>query len=67
MKTYKIVEYGRDIYRFISIPKELIDYELEITIRPIKSRSGSIFGEFLKDKEKVARYKKFTREELNER
>ena len=67
MKAYKIVEHGRDIYRFISIPKELIDYELEITIRPIKKKSGSIFDEFLKDKEKVLRYKKFTREELNER
>lgn len=67
MKTYKIVEYGRDIYRFVSIPKELIDYELKITIRPIKKSSGSIFDEFLKDKEKVVRYKKFIREELNER
>ncbi len=67
MKTYKIVEYGRDIYRYISIPKELIDYELEITIKPIKKKSGSIFAEFLKDKEKVKKYKKLTREELNER
>ena len=67
MKVYRIIEYGRDIYRFISIPKEFIDYELEITIRPIKKKSGSIFSEFLKDKEKVVKYKKFSREELNER
>ena len=67
MKTYKIIEDGRDIYRFVSIPKELIDYELEITIRPIRKNMGSIFSEFLKDKERVEKYKTFSREELNER
>ncbi len=64
---YKTIEYGRNIYRFISIPKEFIDYELEITIKPIKKRKGSIFDKFLKDKEKIVKYRKITREELNER
>jgi len=67
LKEYKIIEYGRNIYKFIPIPKDFIDYELEITIKPIKKRSGSIFSEFLKDKKRVARYKKISREELNER
>jgi hypothetical protein len=67
MKVYKIIEYGRDIYRFISIPKKFIDYELEITIKPIRKKQGSIFSDFLKDKEKVPRYKNFPREELHAR
>ena len=67
MKVCKVIENGRDIYRFVSIPKDFIDYELEITIRPIRKKKGSIFSEFLKDKEKVTRYKDIAREELNER
>jgi len=67
MKVYKVIENGRDIYKFISIPKEFIDYELEITIKPLKKKRGSIFSEFLKDKIEVSKYKKISREELNER
>ncbi len=67
MEEYKLIEYGRDIYRRISIPQEFIDYELEIIIKPIKKRNVSIFEKFLKDKEKVAKYKVISREELHER
>ncbi len=67
MKVYKIIEKGKDIYKFIPIPKELVNYELEITIKPIRKIKGSIFSEFLKDKAKVTKYKNISREELNER
>ena len=67
MKVYKIIENGREIYRFLTIPREFLDYELEITIKPIKKKKGSIFSKFLEDKIEISEYKKFSREELNER
>ncbi len=67
MKVHKIIEDGREIYRLIPIPKEFRNYELEITIKPIKKKRGSIFDEFLKDKIEILEYKKISREELNER
>jgi hypothetical protein len=67
MKVYKTIESGREIHRFLPIPREFLDYELEIVIKPIKKKEGSIFSEFLKDKIEIHEYKKIPREELNER
>ncbi len=36
MKSFRTIEKGRDVYRFIRIPKEYSDMGLEIKIKPVK-------------------------------
>lgn len=62
-QAYRTIEKGRNIYKFIHIPKEFIDLELEIEVKPVKKRK---FSEFLTDSYSVKAYKHFTREEINE-
>ncbi|MBA4391652.1 MAG: hypothetical protein C0399_12060 [Syntrophus sp. (in: bacteria)] len=66
MKSYKTIEKGANISRYIHIPPEFIGLDLEIEIRPAKKQRKG-FAEFLSDSFIVDEYKHFNREELNER
>jgi hypothetical protein len=67
VKVYKITGDGKKFYKLLQIPEEFADYEVEIIIKPIKKYKSSIFSKFLKDKERVEKYKNFSREELHGR
>ncbi len=38
--TYRAIMNGRDIYRFLDIPKELIDRQILITIDPVEKTNS---------------------------
>ncbi len=66
MKSYSTVLSGKEVGRFISIPDEFQEIDLEVTLKPV-SRKKNRFAKLLMNPIKVENISIPTKNEINER
>lgn len=66
MKSYSTVLSGKEVGRFISIPDEFQEIDLEVTLKPV-SRKKNRFAKLLMNPIKVDNISIPTKNEINER